>query len=121
MSIKKSINKFMKKNKIAIITDVDNVNDIFNIYKINLELESYDLFEQLILFSNVSDLVESVSDQLMPRIWQQGNTKCVICKPSAQRIVCLFYNSQLKASENYLYVKKLCKELQDIFTIFQFE
>ena len=110
-----NIKEFMHNHNLAILVDVDVENDMFHVHKINRELQSYDLFEQLILFGNVEDLLHSVSGQILPRIWTQGNTKCVISRLSDDKLVCVFYDTQLDAKDNYFYAKRLNDELSELF------
>ncbi|WP_035783197.1 hypothetical protein, partial [Butyrivibrio sp. NC2007] len=70
-----NINEFIEKYNIAIVAEADIENKRFEIIKRDKELESYDLFEQLILFGNVKSLVENVEGQILPRIWTQGKSK----------------------------------------------
>lgn len=105
------VKQFMQKNNLAILAEADVKENMFHIYKINIELQSYDLFEQLILFGSVENIQHSISEQLLPRIWTQGDTKCVICRPTEEKIVCMFYDTKLGAIENYYYAKELCDEL----------
>ena len=108
------IDEFIIENDIAIFVEVDLKNKRFNIIKMDIELESYDLFEQLILFGSTNDLLESVSGQLMPRIWTQGNTKCVVCQINDEQIIVLFYNKCLDARDNYFYAKQLDLQLKEL-------
>ena len=78
------IDEFIIKNDIAIFVKADLRNKRFDIKKMDVELESYDLFEQLILFGNTESLLENISGQLLPRIWTQGNTKCIVSQPNAE-------------------------------------
>ncbi len=109
------IDEFIKKNDIIIFVKADLENKKFDIIKMDVELESYDLFEQLILFSNTERLLENISGQLLPRIWTQGNTKCIASQPNAEHIVVLFYNKCLDAKDNYFYAKQLDLQLKEIF------
>ena len=110
------IKELMEKNNLVFLVEVDINSDIFHIYKGNKELESYDLFEQLILFSNTEKLSQNINGQLLPKIWTQGHTKCVICKPTEEKIVCVFYDIQLDAKEHYFYAQKLSDELNIAFS-----
>lgn len=110
-----NINEFMKENHLAILVEADIKNKVFLIRKNDIELESYDLFEQLILFSNTEKLFESVSGQLLPRIWTQGDVKCIISQPSDETIVALFYNNCMDARDNYFYAKQLDVQLRTLF------
>lgn len=110
-----SINDFIEKNNIAILAKADLRNQRFDIIKKDVELESYDLFEQLILFNSVGNLVESLNGQLLPRIWTQGNTKCVVCQPNNEQMVVLFYDKCMDAKDNYFYAKQLDSQLKELF------
>ena len=48
-----NLNEFMEKNNIVIVAKANLQEKSFEIIKNDLELESYDLFEQLILFGNI--------------------------------------------------------------------
>lgn len=110
------IKEFMEKNNLVFLVEVDANENMFHIHKTDKELQSYDLFEQLILFSNTEKLVQYTYGQLLPRIWTQGDTKCVICKPNDEKIVCAFYDSQLDAKEHYFFAKNLNDELSTLYT-----
>lgn len=112
-----NIREFMQNNNITILVEVDVKDKMFHIYKINKELQSYDLFEQIILFSNVDNLLQSTIGQLLPRIWTQGDSKCAVCRPNEEKIVCLFYDAQMDAQDNYFHAKRLCDELSTVFSL----
>ncbi len=107
--------EFINKNDIAILVIANVRNKRFDIIKKNIELESCDLFENLIVFSSVDNLFESVRGQILPRIWIQGNTKCVICQPNDEHIVALFYENCMDLKENYFYAKRLDSMLRELF------
>lgn len=110
-----NINDFIEKNDIAIIAKADLNNKRFEIIKRDVELESFDLFEQLVLFGSVDSLMANVEGQILPRIWGQGNSKCVLCKPNEELIVALFYDSNMDAKENYFYAKQLDALVKESF------
>lgn len=109
------IDDFMVKNNIAIFVKADFGSKSFDIIKNDIVLESYDLFEQLILYSNVDNLFESVNGQILPRIWSQGNTKCVICQISEEQIVALFYDTRMDVKANYLFAKQVDNKMKELF------
>ena len=55
-----NLNEFMEKNNIVIVAKANLQEKSFEIIKNDLELESYDLFEQLILFGSIDNLMESI-------------------------------------------------------------
>ncbi len=73
----------------------------------------------MILFGNTDTLLESVEGQILPRIWTQGNTKCVVCKPNNELLIALFYENSMDAKENYFYAKELDSLLKDIIKYVQ--
>lgn len=102
-----SINEFMLENNIAIFVEVDVPGKSFITYKSDIELEYYSLYEQLILYSDAENLAGTVEGQIMPRMWQQGNTRCVVCKINEEKLVFLFYDSEADPISNYDYAKEL--------------
>jgi hypothetical protein len=111
-----NLNEFIEKNGIAIVAKANLQEKSFDIIKKDLELESYDLFEQLILSGSVDNLIESIEGQILPRIWTQGNTRCVVCQPAPNQIMALFYNSSLNVKDEYYHAKEidtLLKSLQE--------
>ncbi|WP_147367735.1 hypothetical protein [Butyrivibrio sp. X503] len=102
-----NIIEFIEKYDIAIAVKVDIKNKRFEIIKRDVELESYDLFEQLILFGNVDSIVANVEGMILPRIWTQGDSKCVLCKKSKEQIIALFYDKRMDAKEHFFYAKQL--------------
>ncbi len=109
-----SINDFIEKNNIAIFVKADLKTKRMEIIKRNVELESYDLFQQLILFGNTDNLCASIDGQILPRIWTQGNTKCIVCKPKQEQLVALFYDNDMNATDNYFHAKKLDLLLKEL-------
>ncbi len=110
-----NINDFIERNNIAIFAKADLKSKTFDIIKRDVELESYDLFQQLILFGNTDSLCESIDGQILPRIWTQGNTKCIVCKPNNEQLVALFYDNNMNATDNYFHAKELNLLLKEIF------
>ena len=106
------IEDFIVQNNIGIFVKADIRNKIFDIKKMDIELESYDLFNQLVLMGSVEGLVESVTGQLMPRMWRQGNTRCVICQPNEELLILLFYDSEMDVAEDYTFTKQLDLQLK---------
>ena len=109
-----NLDEFIEKNNIAIFVKADFRSKRYDIIKKDILLESYDLFEQLILYSNVDSLFECVKGQILPRIWSQGKTKCVICQISEEQLVALFYDTNMDARDNYLFAKEVDMKLKEL-------
>ena len=97
--VKMKIDEFIEKNDIAIFVKVDLRNKRFEIIKKDVDLESYDLFEQLIILGSTEKLKASLEGQLLPRIWTQGNTKCVLCQPNNELMVAIFYDKDFEEDD----------------------
>lgn len=110
-----NVEEFMKKNNIAILVEVDLKNKKMDIKKTDIELESPDLFKQLIDYGSVESLIECTAGQLLPRIWAQGNTKCIISKASEEKIIVLFYDWYSDAKGDYYHAEQLDKQLCEMF------
>ena len=108
------LDEFIEKNNIAIFVKADVRSKRYDIIKKDILLESYDLFEQLILYSNVDSLFECVKGQILPRIWSQVKTKCVICQISEEQLVALFYDTNMDAVDNYLFAKEIDMKLKEL-------
>ena len=109
-----SIQKFIEDNNIAILVKADLNTNEFEITQGKTGIESRDLFEQLILGGNAEDLRNSVKDQIMPRIWAQGNSKCFLCKSDEDTLIALFLDTELETKDLYYYAKQLDSSLKQI-------
>lgn len=110
-----NLDEFIEKNNIAIFVKADYRVKRFEVIKKDIVLESYDLFEQLILYGNVDDLFASIKGQILPRIWSQGKTKCVICQINEVLLVVIFYDTTMNVKDNYLFAKKLEMKTKELF------
>ena len=108
------LNEFIEKYDIAIVAKANLQDKSFDVIKRDVKLESRDLFEQLIQFGSVEGLVKSIEGQILPRIWMQGNTKCVVCQPRQDQIVALFYDSSLNAKDEYYHAKEMDSLLKEL-------
>lgn len=101
------IKQFMKENDIAIFVKADLKTRKFEIIHGDTEIESMDLFEQLIQCGSVDKLQNSVKEQIMPRIWSQGNTKSIVCKPNESCLIALFFDTTMGTRDLYVHSKYL--------------
>lgn len=109
------IEQFIVENHIAIYVDADLENGKFIIKRMDIPLESENLFKQLLLFNNIENLQEYVSGQWMPKFWTQGNTKCIMCQPNDAHILVLFFENCLDVRENYFLMKRIDIQLKEIW------
>ena len=110
-----NLDEFIEKNSIAILVKADYGTKRFEVIKEDIELEANDLFEQLILYGNVDNLFKSVKGQMLPRIWSQGKTKCVICQINEEQLVVIFYDTTMDVKDNYLFAKQLEIKVRELF------
>ena len=109
--------EFMEDNNIAIFVEINLLNNTMNI-KVRCEekLENYHLFYQHIVYDKkVSDYNEYLKNQLLPEIWNQGQTRCIYCKPNDHKIACLFYDFKEEYGDNYFYAKELNKKIENFY------
>ena len=109
-----NLDEFIEKNDISISVKADIKTKTFEVIKTDRKLETYDLFEQLICYSSVDNLFNSIKGQILPRIWSQGKTKCVICQINEEELVALFYDTSMDAKDNYLFAKQLDMKIKEL-------
>ena len=62
---------FMKENGIAVFAEADRTTGAVHIEKLG-ELESWDLFQQLVLYSDVETLCDSTQSHFPFQFWGAG-------------------------------------------------
>lgn len=111
-----NLENFIIENEIAILVIADLVNKSFDIKKGEISLKSNCLYKQLILNNDVETLQEYVEGQtLMPRIWLQGKTLCIVCQPESSHIVAIFLDKEIDAIESYFLAKKMDLEIKELY------
>lgn len=112
-----NLSEFIESNNIALFVEGNLKENRFDMTYTAISLECQDLFEQLILHNTPKNLWKYLSKQeLMPRMWQQGNTKCVMCRSdSPKRIFAAFYNSEQGVEEDWRFAQKVDNELKEIY------
>ena len=113
--MQEKINRFLIENDISIFVVGDTTENMFQIHYGVTKCSSSDLFKHLIEYGSVSTLNEFCEGQLMPQIWSQGKTKAILCKPSKNKIVILFLESELNVKENYMRAKDLDLKVKTVF------
>lgn len=89
---------FMKENDIIIFAEYNIEQKNFSIEKIDGDLEYYSLFDELIFNTKNYD---NLDIKILPHIWKQGNTICVMSKPNENILVFLFYDNMENYDINY--------------------
>ncbi|MCH5265790.1 MAG: hypothetical protein J1F02_07810 [Lachnospiraceae bacterium] len=107
----KNVKEFMQKNNLSILAEIDVKDNMYYIYKTDQPLAFYSLFEQLILFNNIENLLQSLSGQILPALWSQGNTNCIICQINKEKLVCVFYDAEQDVRDKYAFAQRLNEDL----------
>lgn len=109
--------EFMKNNNIVIFVEIDLLNNTIDIKRRYEEkLESYDIFYQHIVYNeDVKVYKEFLEGQLLPRRSTQGKTNCLYCKPSNNKIICLFYDFEGDYRKEYFYAEELNNKIKVIY------
>jgi len=90
-------------------------NRIEKIGEIN-KLINRDLPNQLFGDSEIiSNLNNSLESQEMPVSWKQGKVKCLVCKPTSDIIIGLFYNEHRSLFDSIDFGKEINTKIKDIF------
>mgnify|MGYP003290758421 CR=1 FL=1 len=109
------LDEFIDENGISVFVKADIRTKQFEVIKTDIKHETYNLFQQLILYNSVDNLFESVKGQMLPRIWSQGKTKCVICQINEEQLVVIFYDTTMDVKDNYLFAKQLEIKVRELF------
>lgn len=110
------ISRLLSENEIAVYVLYDTVSKIYTVCKNDsVELSDCCLFDW-ILFNSDHEYLESVkNEELLPRLWSQGASKCCIFPTSPEKIVCLFFESDLDNVQVY----PQCKKYMELFSQIQ--
>jgi hypothetical protein len=112
-----SLIEYMKKNDIpyAIIANlqsgvIENLGDIS-------ALEHTGLIKGLFYdLDTIHNLNQSLDGQILPRIWGQGNVRCIVCKPYEGIIIGLFCKEEMSLYDFYMWTKKVDEDIHKIIT-----
>ena len=85
---------FMKENGIAVFAEADRTTGAVHIEKLG-DLESWDLFQQLVLYSDVETLCDSTRSHFPFQVWGQGGTGCLLSWLDDGRTVALLFDGGL--------------------------
>ena len=105
---------FMKENGIAVFAEADRTTGVVHIEKLG-DLESWDLFQQLVLYSDVETLCDSTRSQFPFQVWGQGGTGCLLSWLDGGRAVALFFDSELSGAAFTKWVSELNQKVRTLY------
>lgn len=71
------------------------------------------------LFANretIESVDRSLEGQVLPRVWNQGNVCCIVCKPANQTIVGLFATDELDTVQLYRWSREADQAIRAAFS-----
>lgn len=105
---------FMKENGIAVFAEADQATGTVHIEKLG-DLESWDLFQQLVLYSDVEPLCDSTGRHFPFQVWEQGGTGCLLSWLDDGRAAALFFDSELSGSAFTKWVSELDQKVRALY------
>ena len=105
---------FMKENGIAVFAEADRAAGAVHIEKLG-DLESWDLFQQLVLYSDVETLCDSTRSHFPFQVWGQGGTGCLLSWLDDGRAVALFFDSQLSGAAFMEWIEELDRKVRTLY------
>ncbi len=93
--MRKKIIEFMRQNGIAVFAEADKGSGVIHIEKLG-SLESWDLFQQLVLYSEVDVLCDRTRSKFPFQVWGQGDTGCLISWLDENKATAMFFDSERK-------------------------
>ena len=105
---------FMKENGIAVFAEADRTTGAVHIEKLG-DLESWDLFQQLVLYSDVETLCDSTGRHFPFQVWGQGGTGCLLSWLDDGRAAALFFDSKLSGAAFTKWVRELDQKVRVLY------
>ena len=105
---------FMKENGIAVFAEADRTTGAVHIEKLG-DLESWDLFQQLVLYSDVETLFASTGRQFPFQVWGQGGTRYLLSWLDDGRAIALFFDSELSGPAFTEWVRELDQKVRGLY------
>ena len=112
--MEENILAFMKENGISIFAAADRTTGAVHIDKLG-DLESYDLFQQLVLYSDADTLCDSTGSQFPYLLWGQGGTNCLISWLDGGKAAALFFDSELSGAALTKWVDELDQRVRRLY------
>ncbi len=112
--MEQKILEFMRKNGIAVFAEVEKETGIVHIEKLG-SLESWDLFQQLVLYSDVEVLCDSTRSRFPFQVWGQGGTGCLLSWLDGGRTTVLFFDSGRSGVAFTEWVRELDQKVRTLY------
>lgn len=106
---------FMKENGIAVFAEADRAAGTVHMEKLR-GLESWDLFRQLVLYSDVETLCDSTGCHFPFQVWGQGGTGCLLSWLDDGRAAMLFFDSELSGPAFTEWVGELDQKVRGLYS-----
>lgn len=106
--------EFMKENSIAVFVEADKETGVVHIEKLG-SLENWDLFQQLVLYSDVETLCDSTRSHFPFQVWGQGGTGSLLSWLNNGRAVALFFDSELSGPAFTKWVRELDQKVRRLY------
>ncbi len=109
---------FMRENGIAVFAEADRETKAVHIEKLG-SLESWDLFQQLVLYSDVDVLCDSTRSKFPFQTWGQGNTGCLISWLDENKAVVLFFDCEMTGAAFTDWIRDLDQRVRQMWVLFR--
>lgn len=105
---------FMKENDIAVFVEADRATGAVHIEKLG-SLKSWDLFQQLVLYSDVETLCDSTRSEFPFQVWGQGDTGGLISWLDEGKAIALFFDCRLAGPELMKWLRVPDRKVRQIY------
>ena len=110
MTISK-LNEIMRDNDIILVLIANlkkgSIDELGDKYKLEYTGLLDTLFGDI---ERVQALNQSLENQILPQSWNQGNVKCLVCKPKDDIVIGMFFHEHRDTVQSY----RFCKMLNEI-------
>lgn len=114
LQMRQKILEFMRENDIAVCAETDRTTGTVHIEKLG-NLESWDLFQQLVLYSDTDTLCDSTRSQFPFQVLGQGDTGCLLSWLDGGKAAALFFDCQLTGAAFTKWVRALDQKVRQMY------
>ncbi len=112
--MEQKILEFMQENDIAVFAEADRTTGAVHIEKLG-NLESWDLFQQLVLYSDTDTLCDNTRSQFPFQVLGQGDTGCLLSWLDDGRAAALFFDCKLAGAAFTKWVRELDQKVRQMY------